>query len=434
MTIRHTISGSDLPTRRAFVQGLARTAFGVTAGALALPGLARAQTLAGALAPTGGKARNVIYLFFRGGLSQLDTFDPKPGHANQGPVQALPTSADGVQVSQYLPNLARHMDKVCVINSMTSTQGAHAQGQYLMRTGYELRGTIQHPSLGGWANYLRGTLNPALPGHVTIGGGNLPTAGFFPPQFQALPIGDPRQGLQNAALPQGVTDGEFDRRLERLQKMNQAFAERHRNRDVEAYGGMYRDAVKLMRSADLAAFDLELEPQMLAQAYGGAGFGQGCLLARRLVEHGVRFVEVISDGWDTHNQNFDELEDKLPPVDQAVAALLADLDARGLLEETLVVLATEFGRTPEITGNNGRNHFPKAFSCALAGGGIRGGVRFGRTTPDGREVAEHPVTIQDFNATIAAALGLDLDQVVTSPSGRPFKVADKGQAIGRILA
>ena len=170
-------------------------------------------------------------------------------------------------------------------------------------------------------------------------------------------------------------------------------------------------------------------------AYGaGDAFGAGCLLARRLVEHGVRFVEVMSDGWDTHADNFDRLDDLTPAVDQGLAALLADLDGRGLLEETLVVLATEFGRTPDIDQDQGRNHYPKAFSCLLAGGGIRGGRTYGSTDDEGREVRDNPVSIQDFNATIAAALGLPLDKQVMSPSGRPFLVADKGQPIDELLA
>ena len=169
-------------------------------------------------------------------------------------------------------------------------------------------------------------------------------------------------------------------------------------------------------------------------AYGDGAFGRGCLLARRLVEHGVRYVEVTADGWDTHNDNFDELEEKLPAIDRGLAALIADLDARGLLDRTLVVLATEFGRTPEITGNNGRNHYPKAFSALLAGGGVKRGYVHGATDAHGREVVGEPVGIQDLNATIAYALGLPLDHVVMAPSGRPFKVADKGQPVVSLFA
>jgi hypothetical protein len=281
---------------------------------------------------------------------------------------------------------------------------------------------------------MKGRQNPMLPGHVLVGGGSeMPTAGFFPPDVQALPIGSAEDGLQNANLPKGVDEKRFQRRLEQLQKLNAAFAERHRTRDVDAYTKAYDEAVKLMRSSDLAAFDLDLETAAMKQTYGETRFGQGCLLARRLVEHGVRYVEVMSDGWDTHADNFDRLDDLCPAIDQGLAALLADLDGRGLLEETLVVLATEFGRTPDIDGDNGRNHYPKAFSSLLAGGGVRGGQRFGKTDAEGREVEEDPVTIQDFNATIGYALGLPLDEVVTSPSGRPFKVADKGNPVTSIF-
>jgi hypothetical protein len=437
MNFHDALIGTDELDRRAFAGCAARTLLGVGLSPL-LASFLRAQDPQAPVpaAPRGpARARSVIYCFLRGGLSQLDTFDPKPGKATQGPVSAIGSKADGVQVSQYLPALAAQMDKVCVISSMSSTQGAHSQAQYLTRTSYELRGTIQHPSLGAWTNRLGGRINPNLPGHVLLGGsGNMPTAGFFPPEYLALPIDDPKQGLQHSTLPKGITETAFDKRLQRLQHMNDTFAKAHSQYAVKAYADMYADAVRLMRSSDLAAFDLEQEGEAMRAAYGDSTFGQGCLLARRLVEHGVRFVEVMSDGWDTHADNFDRLEEQLPAVDHGLAALLADLDARGLLEETIVVVATEFGRTPDIDNDKGRNHYPKAFSCLLAGGGIRGGQRHGATSADGREVIADPVTIQDFNATVAYALGLQLDLVVTSPSGRPFKIADKGRPITSLFA
>ncbi len=440
MTFRNLLTTADFATRRAFVGGLAGTLLGASVTSAFGPRAIAQQIAAPGASPgfrqPGGRprAKNVIYLFLRGGMTQIDTFDPKPGKVTQGPVEVLRTRADGIQVGQYFPKLAQQMDKVCVINSMTSRQGAHEQAQYVMRTSYELRGTIQHPSLGAWTTVMKGRQNPMLPGHVLVGGGSeMPTAGFFPPDVQALPIGSAEDGLQNAHLPKGVDEKRFLRRLEQLQKLNAAFGEQHRTRDVDAYSKAYDEAVKLMRSSDLAAFDLDLESAAMKQTYGETRFGQGCLLARRLVEHGVRYVEVMSDGWDTHADNFDRLDDLCPAIDQGLAALLADLDGRGLLEETLVVLATEFGRTPDIDGDNGRNHYPKAFSSLLAGGGVRGGQRFGKTDAEGREVEEDPVTIQDFNATIGYALGLPLDEVVTSPSGRPFKVADKGNPITSIF-
>ncbi len=438
MTFSDLVRSSDLDTRRLFLGNMARTMLGVGVAATFGPSaVARALTQdpAPPLVLGRASAKNVIYLFLRGGMSHVDTFDPKPGRDTQGPVEALRTRADGVLIGQYFPKLAEQMDKVCIVSSMSSKQGAHPQAQYLMRTSYELRGTIQHPSLGAWCNRLCGRRNPTLPGHVLVGGGaDMPSAGFFPPEFQALPIGSAEDGLQNASLPRGVDDDRFQRRMERLQKLDNAFAETHAQRGVASYNKAYAEAVRLMRSSDLVAFDVELETKSMQQAYGETGFGAGCLLARRLVEHGVRYVEVCSDGWDTHADNFDRLGDLTPAIDQGLSALLADLDARGLLRETLIVLATEFGRTPEIDQDQGRNHYPKAFSCLLAGGGVRGGQRYGATDADGREVVTDPVSIQDFNATIAHAMGLPLDYVVTSPTGRPFKVADKGSPITSIFA
>lgn len=453
MTLRDLIARTDLEGRRTFLSGMASSVLGVTAGATFGP-----RGIAAALAqnPTGqnpagrtaagqnpdkpivlgrASAKHVIYLFMRGGMSHLDTFDPKPGKATQGPVEALRTRADGVMLGQYFPLLAEQMDKVCLVSSMHSRQGAHEQAQYVMRTSFEMRGTIQHPSLGAWVNRMAGRQNASLPGHVIVGGGgDMPNAGYFPPEYQALPIGSADDGLQNAALPKGVDEERFQRRLKRLEELNQAFAEKNHQRDVTAYSKSYSEAVRLMRSSDLAAFDLGLESPSMRKAYGENPFGSGCLLARRMVEHGVRYTEVVSNGWDTHADNFDRLGDLTPAIDQGLSALLADLEARGLLRETLVVLATEFGRTPDIDEDQGRNHYPKAFSCLLAGGGIRGGQRYGKTDDEGRDVAEDPVSIQDFNATIAHACGLPLDHVLTSPSGRPFKVADKGSPITSIFA
>lgn len=456
MTIRNLISGADLATRRRFLGNLATSTLGVSTAA-AFGNNAIAQTLgghnSGLAAFLGGQdpqgqdpqgmgkvaleratAKHVIFLFMRGGMSHIDTFDPKPGTETGGDTEAIDTPADGLQLGHRLPNLARQGDKLCVINSMTSKQGAHEQAQYVMRTSYEMRGTIQHASLGAWHHRVAGRLNGTLPGHVIIGGGaDLPSAGYFPPQYQALPIGSADAGLQNATLPRGVDEDRFQRRMKKLAELNEAFAARNKHRGVKAYSDSYEDAVRLMNSSDLNAFDIGQEAGSIRGAYGNSNFGKGCLLARRLVEQGVRFVEVMAGGWDTHADNFDRLDDLCPPVDQAVGALIADLFARGLLEDTLVVLATEFGRTPDIDPDQGRNHYPKAFSAMLAGGGVRGGRRYGKTDKEGREVVDDPVSIQDFNATIAYAAGIPLDHVVTSASGRPFKVADKGSAVTEIF-
>jgi uncharacterized protein (DUF1501 family) len=217
-------------------------------------------------------------------------------------------------------------------------------------------------------------------------------------------------------------------------ELDQDFRSTFPHRNVKAYSDMYDNAMSMMKSEDLKAFDLTEEPEDLRKAYGKEAFGQGCLLARRLVERGVRFVEVSLGGWDTHAANFVRVPELCDTLDKGLATLLQDLNSRGLLKDTLVVLTSEFGRTPDINQNVGRDHYPKAFSAVLAGGGIAGGMTYGKTDKEGREVAENKVQIADFNATIAYALGLPLDQVIYSPSKRPFTIADKGQPITSVFA
>ena len=428
--MRNLANQLDGPTRRAFLSGAARTFLGVGALPL-LSNIAHGASTVSA----GGSAKRVIYLYMGGGMSHLDTFDTKPGAATQGPVESLKTNVAGIRVSEYFPELAKQMDKVAVINSMNSTQGAHAQGRYFMHTSYFMRGTIKHPDLGAYSSLLLPKMNEMLPSNVKIGGNSSGLGGgFLESRYGALPIGNPEAGLQHSQLPKRITENRFMNRLERVRTMNTSFAKKYNNKSVRAYSGMYDDAVKLMKSEDLKAFDLTKESEATRARYGQDKFGQGVLLARRLVEQDVRFVEVDYGGWDTHVDNFNRVSEKSVILDQALAALLADLRERGMLEDTLVVLATEFGRTPKIVeGRNGRNHYPKAFSCLLAGGGIQGGQVYGKTDSEGREVEEDMVTVPDFNATIAHALGLPLEKEIISPSKRPFKVADDGQPLTQLF-
>jgi len=424
----------DELTRRTFLSQAAKTLLGV--GALPLVStIARAKPGATDVSTT-GSAQRVIYLYMGGGMSHLDTFDPKPGEETQGPVDALDTNVPGIRVSAYFPRMAKQMDKVAVINSLSSTQGAHAQGRYFMHTSYTLRGTIQHPDLGAYSSLLLPKGNEMLPANVKIGGNSSGLGGgFLESEYAALPIGDPAAGLQHSQLPARITDDLFLRRLQHVRRMNARFARKFNTKAVRAYSGMYDEAVKLMHSEDLKAFDIAQESATTRAAYGQDKFGQGCLLARRLVEHEVRFVEVDYGGWDTHTDNFVRVSEKSQVLDQALAALLQDLADRGLLRSTLVVLATEFGRTPDIVEDrNGRNHYPKAFTCLLAGGGIRGGQAYGKTDEQGREVIDDQVSVPDFNATIAHALGLPLDHEVISPSKRPFKVAADGAPVTSLFA
>ncbi|MES2658582.1 MAG: DUF1501 domain-containing protein [Verrucomicrobiota bacterium] len=426
---------ADELTRRQFVSNAARAYLGVHL----FPMLG--GTLASA-APTetvkGGKAKNVIYLYMSGGMSHIDTFDPKPKKKEvMGETEAIPTKAADVMVGHYLKKTADVMDKVCVINSMNSTQGAHEQGSYIMHTSYTLRGTIKHPSLGSWVVKLGGRIHPELPGFVAVNSSPDHTGGgFFGAKYAAAPIGSPEQGLQDSHRSSDVTPEDFGRRLSLADKMNRQFHGKYPNADVKAYEELYREAIALMNSKDLKAFDLKQESQATRDLYGSGRFAQGCLLARRLVENGVKFVEVELGGWDTHYDNFAGVAGRCQEFDQAYAALITDLDKRGKLDDTLVVVATEFGRSPEIKTEhqNGRDHHPSAFSCVFAGGGIKGGIKHGVSDGSGEKVKEGVVTVQDFNATIAYALGLPYDTVIMSPSKRPFKIADKGVPITTLFA
>jgi len=431
--MKDTLHRSDEFTRRAFMTKTASAFLGVGL----MPGITGGQAFAQA-AETAAKsrptARNVIYLYMSGGMTHLDTFDPKPGAETQGPVESIRTKADDVMISEYLPGLASQMDKVALVRSLTTTQGAHAQGNYFMHSSYVMRGTIRHPGIGAWLQKLDGRPNRTLPGSVKVGGGGMGGAGFMGPKYGPLVLNNPNEGLRNSARREGLSEKDFSDRLMLANEFDTKFHDTYKHKTVKAQREMYDDAVRLMNSEDLQAFDLSKEPESVRENYGNNSFGQGVLLARRLVENDVRFVEVSLGGWDTHSNNFTSVSQRASVLDQALSTLLADLTRRGMLEETLVVVATEFGRTPRINQNEGRDHYPRAFSCMLAGGGINGGQAYGKTDETGENVIENKVQVPDFNATIAHALGLPLDKVVLSPSKRPFTVAHKGRPILDLFA
>ena len=418
---------SDL-SRRQFAARAASTALGV--GLLPVDRLFAVGEGASKARNPNAKAKNVIYLYMSGGMSHLDTFDPKPGSEVMGATTTLATKVDDYHVGSGLRRTAELMDRFAVINSMYSTQGAHEQGNYYMHTSYTLRGTIRHPAMGAWLLKYQGKGNPMLPGNVVIGDGSRhPGAGFFESKFSPLMINNPEQGLQNSVRKESVSETAFNRRLDMARHLDAPFHEAFPQKNVRAYRDLYDEALSLMKSEDLKAFDIASEPAAVRERYGDDNFGQGCLLARRLVQHGVRFVEVSLGRWDTHVNNFVDVPERCDILDRGLSALVQDLEANGMLEETLIVLASEFGRTPEINGNEGRDHYPKAFTTLLAGGGVKGGTVYGKTDENGADVVENKVSIPDLNATIGYALGLPLDQVLYSPGKRPFTVADKGQPV-----
>jgi hypothetical protein len=421
----------DEPLARRTVLGtIARTTLGV--GLLpALSGRLEAAAAAGAK----GRVKNIIYLMMQGAMSHLDTFDPKPGREEQGETKPIKTKTPGVLFGERLEKLAGLSDKLAVVRSISTETGAHEQGQYFMRTAYPMLNSIQHPAFGAWAVHAMGKLSKELPPYVLVGNGNdHPGAGFLDPSLTPVPVADATKGLENTTRPQYLTEKNFDRRLALADRIDRDFKARYAGPQIEAYNQLYKDAVRLMGSVDLQAFDIEKEKPAVREQYGDSKIGLGCLLARRLVESGVRCVEVEFGGWDMHRDVADEMAEKGPQLDRAMGTLLEDLQQRGLLDSTLVVLATEFGRTPRINENAGRDHHPGVFSCVLAGAGVKGGTVHGASDEKGFRPDKDGVSVTDFNTTIAAAAGLPFDKEFHAPNGRPFKIGGGGKPITGVLA
>jgi uncharacterized protein (DUF1501 family) len=389
-----------------------------------------------ALAQTAGagraKPRSCILLWMNGGPSHIDTFDPKPGAATGGRFKAIRTRASGVEICEHLPNVADVADRMAIIRSMTSREGNHQRAQYLMHTGYAPNPTLAHPSLGSYVSAELGDPNFDLPNFVSISGPSI-GAGFLGVQYGPYVVQNPGQPLQNVSYPRNVNTGRFLQRQQALEMMERDFAARTGDVKVSGRRAVYAKAIRMMQSPRLKAFDLTEEPAAVKAAYGDTNFGRGCLMARRLVESGVRFVEVVQDGWDTHQDNFGRTERLLKQVDPAMATLIRELDERRLLDTTLVIWMGEFGRTPRINSNDGRDHYPQAWSAVLAGGGARRGVAYGQTDAEGARVADKPVTVPDFFATLATLLGMDPRKSFMTPVGRPISITDSGTPVRDLM-
>lgn len=416
--------------RRRFLEQAAKSLLGVSL----VPAMSRA--VSAAEAESTGKAKRLIYLFMTGGMTHLDTFDLKPGHPNQGATKPIGTNVAGIAISEFLPVLATEFDKIAVIRSMFTQTGDHEDGEYLMRTSYDQIATERHPSVGPWIQKFRGRQSKSLPDTVLIGAPpRHPGAGFLDPSFSPLPIGDPNRGLENTVPPAYLTAESFEKRVDLIQQFDKQFRQKFKSRDLQSYTDFYAEATSLLSSGELKAFDLNQEKKEDRDRYGRDAFGQGCLLARRLIESNVRCVEVTCGGWDMHTSiyNAGTLPSRAGIMDRALGNLIKDLSKSGLLDETLIVLTTEFGRSPQLNYNAGRDHHPAVFSTVLAGGGIRGGQLYGSSDSAGHAVDQDGVSPADFNATIATALGLPLTKEIFSPTGRPFKVAHDGKAIAKLL-
>ncbi len=421
-------------------------------------------TLAQAVAADPRRRRHCILLWMAGGPSQTDTFDMKPSHTNGGEFKEIATNVPGVRFSEHLPRLAQHADKLAIIRSLTTKEGDHERGAYLMRTGQRPMGVINYPSVAASLGKELALADDSLPPYISISPSRGPGQGgfgpgFLGPKYAPLVVAGnqgavPANAEANAAAaqafadlkvdaikpPTGVSAAQTERRLELWQMLENRFLKRHPSASPHAHQTVYNNALRMIESDASAAFDLSQEPDKVRASYGKGVFGQGCLMARRLVERGVPFVEVSlsasvagSYGWDTHSNNFEAVKGLSAELDAGWASLLADLDERGLLESTTVVWMGEFGRTPQINGSAGRDHYPNAWSAVLAGGGIAGGQAYGRTSEDGTEVVEGMVSTVDLLATLCGALGVDHKTQNMSDVGRPFRISD-GTPIEAVLA
>jgi hypothetical protein len=394
------------------------------------------------------RRKSCILLWMSGGPSQTDTFDPKPGHVNSGPFKPIESAVPGMLLGPHLPKLGRQAKDLAIIRSMSSKEGDHGRATYFLRTGYLPQGAVRYPTLGSLVAHEFDDESAELPGFVSVSpvraiNAAAFTSGFLGPKCAPLTVGernltgaiaDGNSSLrvEDLDIPKSIGRPRADERLDLMRTLENDFITTRSSSPTQSHLSAYRRAVKMMRSSAAKAFDLDDEPAAVHDAYGRNPFGQGCLLARRLVERGVPFVEVTLSsadganalGWDTHAQNFQTVERLCGVLDAGWSTLMTDLRSRGLLDSTLIVWMGEFGRTPKINETAGRDHFPNAWSTVLAGGGIHGGQMIGNTGKDGEEVKDRPVLVPDLLATVIMALGLDPSKQNTVDNGRPIRLVD----------
>jgi hypothetical protein len=385
------------------------------------------DVLAAQAATSGAKHKACILLWMEGGPSHKDTFDMKPGSKDAGEFKPIPTSVPGIEISEHFPKVAQLMQHGAILRGMSTGEGAHGRARYYLHTGYkEGQAGLVYPSIGSIVSSEIGRQDSPMPNFVSVGNRSY-GAGFLGSRHQPLVVNDPAKGVEN--LKPLVPGKEFGDRVGLLEAMEQGFFRTYKATSIGDHKTTYQRAVQLMQSKEAKAFDLSLEPAANKKAYGDGRFAEGCLLARRLIEVGIPFVEVTLGGWDTHQNNFERVKQLSGQVDPAMSALINDLKSRGLLDSTLVVWMGEFGRTPKINARGakpGRDHYPRAWSTVLMGGGIKGGQVIGRTDKEGATVEDRPVSAVDFMATICNVLGIDYTKMNDTAIGRPVRIADRG--------
>ena len=412
-------------------QGLSRRSFlhAVSAGAIAAGTLSFRDVISLRADELRKQGMSMILLYMQGGPSQFETFDPKPGLETGGPTKAITTVTPGIEIAEGWSHLAKQMQDVALIRSLNNKEGNHQRALYQMHTGYVPSGSVKHPSLGSAIAKEIGDPTHDLPAVVSVG--RTVGAGFLGVDYEPFAVQNPGQIPQNVTAQ--VESGRFNRRLGVLNELEEDFAARGGETVVANHQRLYEKTRKLVQSPQVKTFDLSTEPQALRQKYGETPFGNGCLLARRLVEAGVTFVEVTLGNWDTHDDNFNRCKTLSEQCDPGFAALIADLKDRGRLDKTLVLWVGEFGRTPRINPRIGRDHYPRVFNAAIAGGGIKGGQVIGASTKDGMAVERDPVSVADLFSTVCKSLQVDPRKENMSPIGRPLKIVDGGEPVEKLF-
>jgi uncharacterized protein (DUF1501 family) len=411
-------------SRRHFMRHLAG------ASALAMPAFALTRTLRAHAASLSRDNKSCILLWLGGGPPSIDMWDMKPGAPTAGEFKPINTAGD-FQICELMPELAKQMNRLSVVRSMSTREADHDRGRYYMHTGYVPNPSVEHPSYGAVIAKEMESKLPELeiPPFVSIGGGS-EGPGFLGMAYAPFQV-DANGNIRDAQMSvpwQRMVD-----RMKLLGALETRFIDERRGSAAEEHAKVLEKTYDLLTSEQMAAFRVRSEKSEMLERYGDNNFGRGCLMARRLVEVGVPFVEVNSGGWDLHQNNFTSLRTKLPELDKAFSALVDDLSGRGLLESTVVLCMGEFGRTPRINGSAGRDHFARAWSVALGGAAIQGGRAIGRTNADGTGVETDPYSSEDLMATVCHALGISLATTYTTPSGRPMKIAGGGGVIEELF-
>ncbi len=417
-------------SRRHFLGHMATTA-------MAVPALHFAGALEANAQQLRKNNKSMILLWMGGGPSHMDTWDLKPeSEKNGGPFKPIATSAQGVMISEHLPTVAGQMKHLNVIRSLNSKEGNHERGTYMMHTGYAPNPTVVHPAFGSVLSYELGEKleNFDLPHCISINSSG-EGAGFLGMAHSPFVVQNPNGKIANLEPPKEVNDVRMARRVEMLGLTENNFLAQKRGQGAVDHKAVYAKTLRMMKSRYTEAFKLDKEKPEVREAYGKGSFGSGCLMARRLVQAGVTYVEVSLGGWDTHADAFNTLSGRLlPELDKGMAALVADLAQSGLLQNTMVVWMGEFGRTPRINQNGGRDHWPRSWSVVMGGGGLKGGQAIGATDKDGVDIIDQPVGVMDLVASMSKGMGIDLATQYTTPRGRPIKVVDGGTPIPQLFA